>query len=367
MQSVPSITIQLDDQHTLVGRSRAGDGTSFVLPEMKWMLDCGVRCVPGFVPTHVFLTHTHADHVSDLAHVALSSLATSHTPKQTIIYLPAKAVPFVDRYLKHYRAMIEFQEHDHHHHHHHDDQPLMLPYQLVGCQPGQSFIVQAKNGEEFHVTVLNCHHRIDCIGFSIHRRTWTLPLEYQRLTPTDKKDLALQLKAEGKTMKDLKVAGTQPFLCFMGDTTQNVFDEWGTIMAQHSTILIECTYLDDDSYLPKAMEYGHMHWNHLRPFVEQHPNNWFVIIHTSLMYKPLQLRRFFAPYTNVHVCISQQDVDRDWNKQKEKKQQQQQQQQDYQISESLESTSHDYGTTTITLDRDEPSAPICRCMRCRPP
>ena len=306
MQRVPSTSVQLSPNHTLVGRSRANDGTSFCIPELKWMFDCGALVQPGFAPTHVFLSHTHSDHVSNLAQVAFSS--TKKNAKQPIIYLPSKAAPLVDKYLKSHKLMTECGEGD--------DDPgndHEMPYELMPVRPGDTFTI-TKGSVDFLIQVVECDHRIDCIGFSITQQSKRLRKEFMCYSKPEMKQLVQEMRSSGRSMEELKETVHAPFLCFLGDTTHKVFQRHPEILKEHPTVIVECTYLDGTC--DNAEKYKHMHWNQLQPFIESHPQTLFLISHTSLRYKLLDIRKLFAPYENVHPLISQEDVVREWSKAK---------------------------------------------------
>jgi ribonuclease Z len=306
MQRVPSTSIPLSPNHTLVGRSRANDGTCFCIPELKWMFDCGALVQPGLAPTHVFLSHTHSDHVSNLAQVAFSSVKKNNNAKQPLIYLPSKAAPLVDKYLKSHQQMTECGEGDRDPGDDHE-----MPYELIPVRPGGTFTI-AKGSVDFTVQIVECDHRIDCIGFSITQQSKRLRQEFTSLSKPEMKQLVQDMRSSGRSMDEVKETVSAPFLCFLGDTTHEVFQKHPEILEEHHTVIVECTYLDGTC--DNAEKYKHMHWDHLRPFIESHPHILFLVSHTSLRYKPLEIRKFLAPYKNVHPLIAQEDVVREWSK-----------------------------------------------------
>jgi ribonuclease BN (tRNA processing enzyme) len=102
---------------------------------------------------------------------------------------------------------------------------------------------------------------------------------------------------------------------FLGDTTHRVFEKHAEILQQHDTIMGECTFFDNDDIdvvnkvksHARAHETQHMHWDHLKPIVHSYPDTLFLLIHFSLKYSPLSIRRFFLDYPNVHPVLRQQD------------------------------------------------------------
>ena len=128
----------------------------------------------------------------------------------------------------------------------------------------------------------------------------------------------------------------EPLFCFMGDTTAAVFDAYTDLCGQHKIVVVECSFIDDQS-LERAETTKHMHWNHLRPIVEAHPNTFFVLTHFSLKYSALTLRRFFREqqqsYKNIHPMLIEEEIIEEWNKR----------------------------------EQPETSLPTCHCRRCQPP
>jgi len=307
---------------TLTGRSRAGEATAFYVPELRWLMDCGAT-VTGQTPRCIFVTHTHGDHVQCLAaHVVRSRHQSqqqkTHSEEPVRIYLPAAAAPLVEAYLQAHQAMIECggnnDDDD-------DDTPAALSYELCPCVPGQELAVYGggrknkQQGTEYIVQTIECVHRIDCLGYSIFRpRPGPLLEAFQGLPGVD----IGRLRKQGVTITGPVVR--EPVFCFLGDTTQAVFVKHPELLQQHHCIVVECTFLTDttettnQATLARAVSTKHMHWDHLRATVEQHPHTLFVLIHFSLQYADLHIRRFFLPWPNVHAVLIESQVASAWHK-----------------------------------------------------
>jgi ribonuclease Z len=78
---------------------------------------------------------------------------------------------------------------------------------------------------------------------------------------------------------------------FVCDTTVRVLDQY-PIIFQHPIIFIECTFLYPEE-LPNCEATKHIHWEHLYPYVQAHPNQLFVLIHFSLRYEDSEIIDFF--------------------------------------------------------------------------
>jgi ribonuclease Z len=298
MQSVPVASLVLPCHYSLVGRSRAGDGTTFVIPELKWMFDCGalLEGKGSRLPTIVWLTHTHSDHVLTLAQLCYSREGGKKLP----IYLPATALHWVRDYLKAYGAMISMGETEN------DD----LLYELIGVTPNQEINIR-QSGKQFTVRVVECVHRIDCVGYSIWEQKQKLKEEYRGLSG---KDIG-SLKKQGI---EITTTETCPVLCYLGDTTAAVFTKHPEILVQHPVIVVECSFLDDDS-VENARQTQHMHWNDLEPIVKAHRRTLFVLTHFSLKYNLLLLRSFFSQqHGNLHPMLVEADLVQAWQAKQQK-------------------------------------------------
>lgn len=272
---------------TLKGRSRAGDGTTFFVEELKLMFDMGA-IIQQACPEVVLLTHTHNDHITFMPQLLTARVKLTH------VYLPAKAVPFVENYLRAHQDMVQCGEEP-------ERGDPSKQYQLHGLDFGETFTLRIK-GRDYKVTALKCNHRIDCLGFSVYRTTRPLKPEYKELT--------------GKEIGQLRKAGTVthdivdvPFLCYLGDTTHGVFDNHPEILRQHKYIVVECSFFCENTE-HQAVKTKHMHWKDLKPIVEANPGVLFILIHFSLRYSVQQIREFFVKQStrNVHPMLVESEL-----------------------------------------------------------
>lgn len=287
---VPTSSYSVGKQLTLVGRSRAGDGTCFVVPELGWMFDCGAPVSTKGV-THIFVTHTHGDHVAWLPRVLQQQQQQkSVTPVQ--IYLPEVAVPLMETFLKAWEQLTEC-----------DDALLAgnsdnasasaTPYRIIGVKPSTELEIKAK-GSDFVVKVAECDHRVACCGYAVYQRKRKLKEKYAK---------------EQSNIRSLIEQGIDPFhkvleplFTFLGDTTHHVFAKNPWIL-DTSVVVVECSFLLDRDE-ERAVETKHMLWRHLEPHVRSNPDTRFVVIHVSLKHSAPFIRTFFEEYRNVHPMLA---------------------------------------------------------------
>jgi len=291
-------SFQVDSSTKIIGRSRAGDATSFAIPELKWLFDCGAM-VQTWKPKVIFLTHTHADHIHFL-------FKMRDEDKPPTIYLPAVSLPFVEACAKAYQEMIDCASSEGNE----GEEPTKkAEWILKATQPNQETFL-AHGGHRFVVRTLSMDHRIPCLGYSIFRIQSRLKEEYKGLSG---KEIG-QLRKSGV---EIKTSYEEPYLCFLGDTTAKVFMDYPELAKQHSIVVVECSFIDEKSK-ERAKITKHMHWDDLWPIVAAHPETMFVLIHFSLKYSALSLRQFFCEqqliYDNIHPMLIEREVEEQWNK-----------------------------------------------------
>jgi ribonuclease Z len=288
-----------ETQYKLTGRSRAGDGTSFSLPELKWLFDCGAL-VEGWKPKVVFLTHTHSDHVHFITHI-------SDEKNPPMVYLPSEAEPFVSAHIRAYKEMIGCETQPEGQNGEASQQDCILR----PTRPGEEISFR-QGGTNFVVRTLKMSHRIPCLGYSIFKIQEKLKDEYKGVPG---REIGL-LRKSGVEITESKEV---PFICFMGDTTSEVFRDHPEILDQHKVIVVECSFIDEDS-IERAKITTHMHWNDLRPHVEANPEVLFLLTHFSLKYSSLKLREFFCKqqeqYDNIHPMLVDDEIEEIWSRKK---------------------------------------------------
>ncbi|QVQ52783.1 MBL fold metallo-hydrolase [Spiractinospora alimapuensis] len=261
---------------TLTGYSRANDKTFFHVPELRLALDAG-QCEGRQVDT-VLLTHAHQDHVKDLDFLA--------SRPGTDIYLPSAVAPFADSYIEASARLNHGAGYD---------PELGGGHHLHGVDPDTEFTFGRRGGH--HVRVVECVHKVPCVGYAVSEVSKALRPEFAELRRT--------MDAEGRGREFGRVIGQhrregtpvdeetrRPLFAFLGDTHANVFarEPW---LLTYPVVITECTFLYDTEK-ERADRVGHTVWSDLKPVIEAHPDTVFVLTHFSLRHSDREIVDFFA-------------------------------------------------------------------------
>lgn len=263
---------------SLTGYSRANDKTFFHVPELRCALDAGLA--EGRQVETVFLTHTHLDHSKDLDYLAARDAGVD-------IYLPADAKPYAEAYL---RASSELN------HGAGFDPSLAAKCRLHGVRPGEEFSVGRRG--EYAVRVVECLHKVPCVGYCFSEKKTVLTPEFEEMKVSmlaagragEFGRIIAQKRKEGDERVHEEVR--RPVFAYLGDTHADVFahNPW---LFDYPVIITECTYLDDEQLI-RARQVGHTVWSELRPVVEAHRENLFVLTHFSLRHSDREIVEFFG-------------------------------------------------------------------------
>ena len=273
-----------------MGRSRAGEGTCFGIPELKWMFDCGAL-VNGWKPTNIFVSHTHSDHVH-----FLTEFRDDKNPAK--VWLPSSAAPLVQAHLDAYQAMIDCGT----------EGDKLGRLSLRPTQPGEQVVLK-KGGTEYICEAIECQHRVVCLGYNFLIRR-------KKLLDVYKDFPGAEIGRLRKSGVEVMSVCEEPFLCYLGDTTAKVFERYPRLLKDQKLVIVECSFIDDAD-VERAETTKHMHWTSLRPHIEDNPETLFVLIHFSLKYSNLELRNFFldnSKHENIHPMLIEEEVEYEWKK-----------------------------------------------------
>ncbi|MDX6764933.1 hypothetical protein SIN09_37540, partial [Streptomyces sp. F8] len=173
------------------------------------------------------------------------------------------------------------------------DPALAAGCRLHGVRGGDEFTF----GRRGHrVRVVECVHKVPCVGYAFSEPRKTLRPEYEEL----RRALAEQGRGAefGRILAQRRKEGVEverevlrPLFAFLGDTHVSVFEDnpW---LLEYPVVITECTFLDD-AELARADRVGHTVWSRLKPVVEAHPETLFVLTHFSLRHSDRDVLDFF--------------------------------------------------------------------------
>lgn len=267
--------------YTLRGYSWASDKTSFYISELNIMLDCGIS--NNFIPEHIFVTHGHSDHSSNLPSniVSFANFKNNVSYKPTI-YTPSEIAQYVENYIHTFYVMSKCNP----------NHKMRTKYDLNGVTANKSFQIIIKN-KKINVDVINCHHKVPCVGYGFTELRNKLKEEYKTKTPNELKTLKSQ---NVQITYDMEI----PLFCYLGDSTVAVFKD--AQIEKYPVVITECTFLMNDD-IQHAIDKFHTHWNDLEPIIKGYPEKTFILYHFSHRYEVDQIRDFFSKieYKNIIV------------------------------------------------------------------
>jgi ribonuclease BN (tRNA processing enzyme) len=302
---------------TFSGYSRAGVATSFFLQEPKWLFDCGC-IVAQQRPSCIFLTHTHADHIQALPQILFSHRPTESGTKDDgasiiHVYFPAPSETALRSLLQSFYTLIRDDDDD-------DsggdtpDRSMEMDYrfQLHPVQINDEIVLpNSTNKIQYSVCVVECHHRKVCYGYSLWQRHWVPSAPYDTLSGPE-----LGALRRTTAVPHEWSSPPQPLLCYLGDSTTQVFSLHPELLQQHRIVALECTYflgsLEDEQLNPGQ----HTYWPVLQTIVQEHPRILFLLQHFSMRHRPREWVEWMTEYNgssghcNVHALLPSLDTTR---------------------------------------------------------
>ncbi len=246
---------------TLEGYSRAAVQSYWRVPELKVGFDLGLQPWSFMATPNWFVSHTHLDHIAALpVYVSRRRLLKMDPPT---IYLPAEAVPLVERLL----AIVQRLDRG------------RLPVTLVGLEPGQ----EVELSRELIVTALPTWHTISSLGFLVWERRKKLRAEYQHLA--------------GEQIRDLRLSGVEitneirlPRVAYLGDTTPAGLDDNPDVY-RAEILILEMTFVAPEERPERIHKYGHMHLDDILARADLFQNDWVIASHFSTRLPPHAIER----------------------------------------------------------------------------
>lgn len=266
---------QIPNTHwTIRGYSRSGDKTFFYIPQLDICLDAALA--EGNQSKHVFVTHTHNDHIADIEYLS--------SKEGVEIYLPKSSLSYLEKYILARRELNHSAPYN---------PKLRGNSTLKGIEKNDT-IFFGKH-DNYKVEIAQCFHSIDCVGYAFSEKTRRLKAEYEKLkeeylAKNEMREFG-KLLAQKKKTEEVEEWIYEAKFAFLGDTTEKVFAQ-NSFLLDYPVIFTECTFLTDEHF-DYAAERGHSHWQNLKSIIKANPNTVFVLIHFSLRYSDAEIIDFF--------------------------------------------------------------------------
>ena len=237
-------------KYTIKGHSQAGERTGFIIVELGILLDCGV--VTNKHPKAIFITHSHVDHAA-----ALPYCAGCRAPKNIPTIMPAEAIEPIKELEQSIHDMScgslqprgdEIW----------NDQKIQAISAIVGN------IITIPELKNFEIEAHPAYHNAESLGYGFIKVV-------NKLKPGIDKTKIRELKEAGE---EITFVQKTPEFLFYSDTTIDaltLYEGW----KKFPVVIIECTRYTK----PNPPHMMHIHWDDIRPIIENNPNNFFILIH----------------------------------------------------------------------------------------
>lgn len=276
----------LSSSLSLLGHSRSAECSCFYSPQLRTYFDAGRQGLSeGDI---VLLTHGHADHSGDIWRMNLEF------NRVMTIMVPKKIKTQIENYINSAYVLNNRHETD----------ALTKKYKIIGVEPYQMYDFTTSNNKNYAIEIFRCYHTDDSsIGYGIYERKKQIHDKYKGMTSKEIGQLVKEYK-KNKTANtpelEISVLKTIPVIAYIGDSNIRVLqDRKNRNIFKFPFIVIESTFFNDDSE-ENATKYKHIHWNHLRPYVINNPNNTFILIHFSTRHKDNDIMNYFENDKKIH-------------------------------------------------------------------
>jgi ribonuclease Z len=252
----------------IFGYSRAAYRTGFYIPEYDLMLDAGPQNFNH--PSHIFITHGHGDHIAELP---LTLIGDENGTNVHEIYGPPGSKRFVSAYIN---SMFNLNIMA--------SMSMNNVFNYTELPPGITIPLTVKNSN-LQISVIECDHSVPTISylFSIIKRK--LNPKYAALTN-------LEIVALKKSGTDISIDVTQPLFAYICDCSIKTIQRYEKDIITYPYVIVECTFLYDDE-IDQAVQTKHIHYKHLKPYIEKYFQVTWILIHFSLRYKDSEINDFF--------------------------------------------------------------------------
>jgi ribonuclease Z len=251
---------------TLSGFSLAGLCTSVYVKELDLLLDVGSFLPELLRGRRLFLSHGHPDHCGALV---------SWLGGRRLLGMPCVDLHCPPDLAPHLLALLQAAERA---------QGFDFDYRLLVLHPG----VDADLGKDLVVSPLPLQHKLQTFGYLFTRRVQKLKQQWHGLSG----DEIQRRKSAGE---DLFREEHRPLLAYLPDTLPEGLDALPDAVFAASTLMVECTFLDDRKPMEAVKKGAHIHLDDLIPRLEaRFRGDDVVLFHISRLYRPEEVQQILA-------------------------------------------------------------------------
>ncbi len=245
---------------TLLGNSLAGQGTSFLIPELKIAFDVAFG-LPYLVPARdYFVSHSHMDHAGGIPYLISQKSLMSQPPPR--FFMPHEMKEPMTRVIEAWQQMEGYT----------------YGYEFIGVEEGQWIQLKGNWG----VRPFKTKHRVPSLGYTLFKTNKRLKPEYANF----ERQKLLDIKSQGH---ELNENIEEPHISFTGDTQIEFLDgpEW---VRRSKLLIMEATYADEQKSITEAREWGHIHLHELFPRLKDLSCEKILLIHLSARHRSRELQ-----------------------------------------------------------------------------
>ena len=253
--------------HTYRGQSVGSEGTCHQFPGYGVMFDVGVASLSSTAIPRVFVTHGHGDHVQGFVKHALRRDIRGLSP--AAYYAQEEDAPLIEEM---HRVQLKLARVR-------NPEPVRVSPIGVGSEvPVDGNLV---------LRPFRAVHRVPTLGYALWSRRRKLLAEH---VGKPGKEIA-RLRAEGVAIDE---ALEVPEVAYCGDTSIRILEtDAGDVVRRARLLLLECTFVDDESSPKDTFRTGHVHIEHVLDAAAQGAfdgNEAVLLTHFSARYSPARAR-----------------------------------------------------------------------------
>lgn len=251
----------------ILGRTRAGEETLFVVPEFNVGFDLGRAPREIVDANHVFLSHGHMDHAAGVAYYFSQRMFIDNAPGN--LYVPRGLEEPIQQLLK---IWGDIDGHE-------------PPANVHVATPGEDIYLNrnllVRPFEVVHPARRRDGRVIQSLGYAVVEQRRKIYEEYSNLTGPQ----IVELKKQGV---EISRVVEFPLVTYCGDTGPGEYLNLPHVR-EARVLLLECTFIEG-GHLDRARAGGHMHLSDLKQILPSLENDRIFLTHLSRR-TPLPLAR----------------------------------------------------------------------------